>query len=149
GMDEAVRKGIGFNDSPTRQDVSKRVVSEIKMMLSSAFLSRIGSPVLFEPLGGQALADIVERAIKNATFSAAERLSAQIRGVVLEENLGAKVIASLEANITSFGARALLEHGRSLAAKALVELRQRNDSLGGKTLLVSATPDKKLFINPV
>jgi hypothetical protein len=149
GMDEAVRKGIGFHNSPTRQDVSKRVVSEIKMMLSSAFVSRIGSPVLFEPLDGQALAAIVERAVKSAILSAATRLHVRIPEVVLEENLGAKVIASLEASITSFGARALLEHGRSLAANAFVELRQRNDSLEGETLLVSAPQNRKLVIKPV
>ncbi len=116
GLDETVRKGIGFNNTPSRVDVSRRVISEIKNMLSGAFLSRIGTPILFEPLDGYALSSIVERAIKRAVLSAAERLNLELMDLALDENLGSKVIASMKSNIVSFGARAILEHGRTLAA---------------------------------
>jgi len=147
GMDEGVRKGIGFTNAPTRQDVNKRVVSEIKMMLSSAFVSRIGTPILFEPLDGEALDAIVELAVRKAIVSAAERLHAPVRDIELEKGLGSRVIATLEASVSSFGARALLEHGRSVAATAFVELHQRGVEIKGKTLHVSAAFGGKLVIH--
>jgi len=149
GMDETVRKGIGFNNAPSRGDINKRVVSEIKMMLSGAFLSRIGTPILFEPLDGEALAAIIERAIKRAILSAADRLHSHIQEVILEAGTGLKVISSLETSIASFGARALLEHGRSMAAEAFTKLQQGGGLLSGKTLLVTATSDGKVNINPL
>lgn len=140
GADEAVRKGIGFHNTPTREDVRKRVISEIKTLLSSAFLSRIGTPILFEPLGGDTLATILERAMKKAILSAAGRLHTSVREVVMEEGLGAELMVQLNTAITSFGARALLEHGRSLAAKAIVELVQETRNIQGKSLHVSPAP---------
>jgi ATP-dependent Clp protease ATP-binding subunit ClpA len=147
GMDESVRKGIGFGGPPTKREVSSRVVSEIKSMLSSAFVSRIGTPILFEPLDGYSLALILERAVKRAIFSAAERLHVAIMGVELAAGLGARLIASLESGLASWGARALLEHGRSLAAKAFVELHQRNSAIEGKILHASANDAGILSIN--
>ena len=52
-------------------------------MLSSAFLSRIGSPILFEPLEGEALVAIVSRAIREAILAAAKRLHLAIEEVVV------------------------------------------------------------------
>lgn len=149
GMDHAVRKGIGFNHLPSRREVGKRIASEIEMMLSGAFLSRVGTPILFEPLSGDALAVIVERAIKKAILSAADRLHSAIRDVILEAGTGQRVIASLAPGVAASGARALLEHGRSLAARALVELRQGHGMFLGKTLVVSAANDGRLKINPL
>jgi len=149
GMDEAIRKGIGFNNSPGRSDVSKRVASEIKTMLSSAFLSRIGTPILFEPLEDEALGVILENGIRTAIFSAAENLHFPILGVVLDKGLGKCLIGSLETSITASGARGLLEHGRSLAAKAFLQLQQSNRKISEKTLFVHMTPEGKLAIGPI
>jgi len=146
GMDENIRKGIGFNSGVSHSEVSKRVVSEIKRMLSSAFLSRIGTPILFEPLEGEAMAVILEHAIEKAIRSAADRLLCNIREIVLEENLGLRIISSLESNVLSFGARALLEHGRSMAAKAFVELKQDGSQISGKKIIVSATNSGDMII---
>ncbi|MDY6988903.1 MAG: AAA family ATPase [Thermodesulfobacteriota bacterium] len=149
GMDEAVRKGIGFHNLPSDKEVRKRVTAEIKRMLSGAFLSRIGTPILFDPLDGDALAAIVERAIRKAILSATEHLDLPIQEVVLEEGLGATVLASVEPSITSFGARALLEHARALAAEAIVEVRQKMAKRGNKALRVSTTSQGGLRINPI
>jgi ATP-dependent Clp protease ATP-binding subunit ClpA len=149
GMDESVRKGIGFGGPPTRREVNSRVISEIKNMLSSAFVSRIGTPILFESLDGESLAVILERAVTRAIFSAAERLHVPIRDVELASGLGARLVASLDPGLASLGARALLEHGRSLAAKAFVELHQRNGALGGKILHASAAAGGALVIEPI
>lgn len=135
GMDQAVYKGIGFNHLPSHREVGKRIAFEIAGMLSGAFLSRVGTPVIFQPLSGEALAVIVERAIRKAVLSAADRLHSGISDVILEAGTGRKVIASMEPWVVSSGARALLEHGRAMAAGAMVELRQ-----GGGSWLIKPLP---------
>ncbi|MBN2372925.1 ATP-dependent Clp protease ATP-binding subunit [bacterium] len=147
GMDEDIRKGIGFNNIPSQGDVRKRVIAEIKGMLSSAFLSRVGTPIIFEPLDGEALAAIIERAIKRAIIVAAERLHCPIQNVVLESGLGARVISSLPQNIHSFGARALLEKGRSMAAEALTAKWLRDRSFAGKSLFISVDSNSRIVVN--
>ncbi len=142
GLDEGLRKGIGFNNIPTRKDISKRVAQEIKTMLSGAFLSRIGTPVVFEPLDGPSLGIILERSIKNAAISASERFNAQIEKVRIEEDLGKKLIASMESSIVSFGARAILEHGRTLTARSFAELKEKNVPLNGKILFITESEGK-------
>jgi hypothetical protein len=146
GADESVRKGIGFHNTPTREEVLKRVLSEFKTLLSSAFLSRIGTPILFEPLDGDTLATILERAMKKAILSGTERLHTPVREVVMEEGLGAELMAQLKTGIASFGARALLEYGRSLAAKAIVDLVQKNGNIRGKSLHVSPASKGQVVI---
>ncbi|HEU4388593.1 MAG TPA: hypothetical protein VFV34_12400, partial [Blastocatellia bacterium] len=122
GADEAVRKGIGFNNTATRDSIVARVSFEIKRMLSGAFLSRVGAPILFEPIAESALAEIIERAVKTAVKSAAERLSLKVDDVIVEQGVGEAVLSYRVANSASFGARALLERGRALAAEAVTEL---------------------------
>jgi len=147
GMDEGVRKSLGFNSTPDKAEVSRRVASEIKQMLSSAFLSRVGTPILFDPLDGDAVAGIVERAVGQAVLSAADRLRLGVTDVVVEPGLGKQVIAAMEPHLVSFGARAILEHGRSLAAKALVGMQGKTASSPGRTLRVSLGSDGRMIIN--
>jgi hypothetical protein len=136
GMDETVRKGIGFNSEVTREALTARVSLEIKRMLSSAFLSRVGAPILFDPITGPALAAIIERAIKSAIESAAIRLGLGVRDVIIAGGLGHAVISQRGPGSTSFGARALLERGRALAAQALADLD-----------LAELTPDEPLTVS--
>ena len=148
GMDESVRKRIGFKDGVQRRDVTADVAQHIKRMLSGAFLSRVGTPIVFQPLDGAALASIVERAARAAVRSAAERLHVEIQDVTLEEGLGARAVAVLEANVTSFGARALLEHGRRLASSAFLELAQSGIPIAGRALRIAFLPDGKMEVRP-
>jgi hypothetical protein len=149
GMDEICRKNIGFSRQISRRDISARVTSEIKRMLSGAFLSRVGTPIIFEPLDGAALASILEQTIRKAIASAASRTHWRIGDVVLEEGLGTAILDSMKLNVTSFGARTLLEQGRILAAEAFVEFIRQHDSLQERTLRVSMISDGKLAIIPV
>ncbi|MEW6366943.1 MAG: AAA family ATPase [Acidobacteriota bacterium] len=149
GMDEAVRKGIGFENVVPAEAVAGRVNNEIKRMLSSAFLSRVGTPILFEPLSGDALAAILERAIRAALLSATERLHLARCRVILEQGLGAALLKSLHSNMTSFGARALLERGRSLAAESLLRLHQSGAAISGATLFARSCGDGVLAIDTV
>lgn len=146
GMDEKVRRRIGFTDYLTRREITADVSEHIKRMLSGAFLSRVGTPVLFEPLNGTALAMIVERAIKAAIMSAASHLRAGINGVVLEDGLGRRAIELLESRVVCYGARALLEHGRCLASRAFLDLREKTPDLTGSTLRVLFNDEGNILI---
>jgi len=144
GADEKVRNTMGFGRSSGR-DVARRVESEVRLMLSSAFLSRIGTPILFEPLDGPALAAIVEKAVHDAVVTGAERLGTPAARVVLDAGLGEEAIKWMDANVTSYGARILQERGRSLAAEALVAVQGQ---MGGCVVRVSMASNGKLVIVP-
>jgi hypothetical protein len=148
GMDEAVRKRIGFNDSVSRRQLTADVADHIKRMLSGAFLSRVGTPIVFDPLDGTALALIVERAIKAAILSAASHLNAGIDDVILEEGLGSRAVKLMESQVVSSGARALLEHGRCLAARAFLDFRQRTPDVSQRILRVFFNPEGRLSVKP-
>ncbi len=118
GRDEALRRGIGFQPR-TEREVERLAVRELKDMLSGAFLRRVGTPILFEPLDGPALAAILTRAVHTALTVALARLNRGEVTLVIEAEVGPHALASLTADLTAFGAGALLEHGRMLAARAL------------------------------
>ncbi len=68
GMDEAVRRdGIGYNNAPTARTVKKKIVNEIKGMLSGAFPEAESARPSCSILDGDALAAIVERAVAGAS----------------------------------------------------------------------------------
>jgi len=145
GMDEAVRRnGIGYNNAPTSRTVMRKIVNEIKGMLSGAFLSRIGTPILFEPLDGDALAAIMERAVAEAVRAAAEHLGRPVPAVVIGAGVGRAVLATLEASVIAFGARAILEHGRALAAEAV--LRWKGEAVADRPVRVMARGTGELDI---
>jgi len=144
GMDEAVQKGIGFQKRPSRKTIQKEVIAEIKQLLSGAFLSRIGTPVFFKSLDGDALAVILEKAMRQAVLSAAKRFGINLKGVCLEKKLGQKIARALDVNIMSFGARTLLEQGRCLAADAFLKLQGTVSDLDGRTLILTATEDNRV-----
>ena len=146
GMDEAVQTSIGFQPDPSRPQVIKDSVAEMKQMLSSAFLSRIGTPVFFDSLTGDALAMILERSMEKALWTAIERLSLEVTAVRLVEGIGRFVLQSLQANLRSFGARALLEHGRRLAARALTEWMRNESGHRAQALVLDSTATGQLFI---
>lgn len=148
GMDETVRKRIGFDHAVTRRQITSDVAEHIKRMLSGAFLSRVGTPIVFDPLDGAALAMIVERAIAAAIRSAAARLNAGTPAVTLEDGLGARVTAMIEPRVISFGARALLEHGRCLASRAFLEMLKHTPDAAGRDVRVSVDPAGNLNIQP-
>jgi hypothetical protein len=146
GMDEAVRKRIGFQDHPSEKDIQGSVLSEIKSIFSSAFLSRIGTPILFRPLDGQALSVIVERVIRSSILSAAGRMGIELEEIVIDKRVGSVVIERIDSHLLTFGARAILEHARMLAAEAFLEFRSDNPPKKRKTWLVEMDKNSRLCI---
>lgn len=122
GMDERLRRGIGFGGVPSRGDVKLLVRKELLRMFSPAFFSRMGEPIIFDPLDGPAVAAIIERELRTTIEIGCARLHFEVEEILLEKGLGEKVIASLDADLLSGGARVLIAHARSLATEALLEL---------------------------
>ncbi len=147
GMDEDLRKEFGFGKGPSERVLRSHVMSEIKKMLSGAFLSRAGTPILFAPLTGPAIEIILERAIRTAVVAAADRLHLNVTKVEVKEGTGAVVRDHMDVNLCAFGARSLLEFGRSLAAQALMDLINLRGAGTVGTLYVQSGVDGKLFID--
>ncbi len=144
-----VRRSVGFRGPPSRHEVTERVLSELRGFVSSAFLSRLGAPVLFEPLDETSWAEILERAVRTAVTTSLGRLKFDVGEVQLDAAVGARVMASLDKDIETLGSRALLEHGRALAAAAVAELQRRNELLAGRAVHVTAAEDGRLMIEAV
>ena len=146
GMDEGVYKSIGFANAPSGGELTARVAAQIREVLSGAFLSRVGTPILFAPLAGDALAVIVERAVRAALLAAAERLGAAVVEVRLDPGVGRALLDAMGRQAASFGARGLLEYGRNAAADAMVRFLASPRELAGETPWVSAEADGALHI---
>lgn len=148
GKDESVRKRVGFNDFISRDELANDVEVYIKQMLSSAFISRIGKPVVFDPLGGAALETILENTVRDAILTAAKRSDMHIAGVILEPGLGAATVELMKDRVISKGARALFEHGRTLAANAFIRMRRDFNDLSSCVLHVDFNQHEKMIIKP-
>lgn len=146
GMDERIRQSMGFSRTPSRREVTAGVAAEVKSMLSGAFLSRIGTPIVFDPLDGPALAQIVARAVQNAVRSAAERIGFAVAEVAVVPGAGDAVLARLQSKLVSFGARALLEHARDLSAKAVLEWVRSAPAAGSLKLSVAVDAGGDLIV---
>ena len=117
GADEKVHHSLGFANSPSTSEVRRRVIGEIKNMLSSAFLSRVGSPIIFKPLEEGSMGRILEGTIEKAVNTAVRRFGVNGCDLEIERGLGAKMLKSFENRQLTFGARAILEYGRGMAAR--------------------------------
>ena len=147
GMDEKVHRGFGFGGTPSDQEVQDRVTGEIKGMLSSAFLSRIGQPILFAPLDGQALATILERVLREAIYCAAERLDIDLTEIHIDAGVGQALLHNREHTLSAFGARGLQEEARSQAAQAFLGLvAETGIELDGHRLAVHIDDRDQLLI---
>ena len=143
GQDERIRNTLGFTGQPSRREISERVSAELKAFTSSAFLSRVGAPIVFDPLDAAALAAIEERAVRSAVATAVQRLGLRCRHVVLEQGLGARLVSLFGSDAKAVGARAVIEHGRAMAAAAIAKLTPQE---GGTTLFISLASSGELLV---
>lgn len=146
GMDERIRQSMGFSRTPGRKEITAGIAAEVKSMLSGAFLSRIGTPIVFDPLDGPALAKIVARAVQGAVLSAAERLGFEIAEVAVAPGAGEAVLVRLQSKLVSFGARGLLERARDLSAKAVLEWMRSAPAARTVKLHVAVDADGDLIV---
>ena len=140
GLDETVRKGFGFENIPSDSEIRKSVDTHIKQMFSGAFLSRIGSPILFDILSGDTLAIIIERTVLESLQLSFQRAHMQVKEISLANGLGKSVLTRMNKNITSYGARIIIDEARALAAEAFLDFK--NWKPGKKPASVQVSMDR-------
>ncbi len=124
GRDEGAYNALGYH-IPDQDDVQVRVETELGDMLSKAFLSRVGTPILFRPLSGLALRTIAARELHRALQTAFIQHGCATADIEIAEAAAALVVGQVRKKITSYGARVLLEHARTHAASAFVRFMRK------------------------
>jgi len=120
--DEAAHNGFGYRASPDPDaEAEERVIREALSLFSPAFLSRVGTPILFKPLDGEALRGIVAAALAAALKAAAGNTGHAVPDVAVDNSAVDLIVSRSDRKIMSFGARMLLEQARSHAAEAYLE----------------------------
>jgi len=139
GYDERVRRSMGFGGAPSQKEVRQRVIDEVAKLLSRAFVSRVGTPILFDPLSRDSLAQIARRAVAESVASALSRLEMEPAEISVDLPVGEAIAAAVDVDLSAYGARGLVERARALAAEAVLTLEPGKASAAGKRVEVRAT----------
>jgi hypothetical protein len=149
GKDETVRRRFGFGPALEEDEVRGRINKEIKALFSSAFLSRIGEPILFRELDNQALASITKKAVIKAIDLALERLGlAAPPQVIIADETIENLLRKHHLSGFPNNARAYMELGRNSVLGSLLELVRDGVDLAGKNLRVAYDKQEKLKLTP-
>jgi ATP-dependent Clp protease ATP-binding subunit ClpA len=122
GADQKLHQGFGFVSRPDHEQAMGKAHGELAKLFSSAFLSRLGRPVLFRPLGRKAQVEILRRALSKSLGRGLERIGGRGIRVDLDDDLPAAVWEGQLGGGQSHGARGIMDLARSLSAQALLRL---------------------------
>ncbi|MEA3347810.1 MAG: AAA family ATPase, partial [Pseudomonadota bacterium] len=137
GKDETVRRRFGFGPELENEEIRGRINKEIKLLFSSAFLSRIGEPILFRELDNQALAEITKKAAVKAIDTALKRLGlAATSQVIIDDKVIEIMLRKHRAGGLPGNARAYMELGRNSVLAPLLDLVRSGVELSGKNVMV-------------
>jgi hypothetical protein len=139
GKDEKAYQRVGFGNAPTITDIRRDVQKEIKSMISGAFLSRLGEPVLFAPLSEEARITIVRSALKDAALTVLQRLALNDAVVSVEEGAAEELVRCFDSSVNTFGARGLVDMARGRIVKALLTLQSEGDLCESPFVRIIAT----------
>ena len=130
GKDERIYQRVGFGGEPSEREIRHEVRKEITKMVSGAFLSRIGDPILFKPLSAETRTEIVARALKSNVKTALARVGASCVNVEVSSCAAVRIVAPLDGSARTMGARGLVELARGEAARMVLDAK-RNGLLDG------------------
>jgi hypothetical protein len=147
GKDDSVYRRTGFGGKPDRKEIRTRVKNELEHLVSTAFIDRMGSPILFAPLERDSWAVICERAVLAGLELAADQMQWPRASFELDPGVGDGVVDQL--GLGNTGARALLEGARQRAARAFLQLHRTGPPAEGARIHVAATPDGDLDLTIV
>ena len=143
------RQPMGFTSGANPASVRADVQEEIATAFSSAFLSRVGRPILFNPLNEAALAQILEDALRHALETSAQRLGIAIGLLAFAPYLGEQLLQHHRRLAPRFGAREFQELGRSLVTAALRQLPPGRAGLRIEQLHVGLGQCGTLLLDPL
>lgn len=138
GGDERIGRSLGFGAAPDRREQRARVAEHVRQLVSSAFLSRVGQPIVFEPLSPASLAHIAERQLRRAVQTATQRAGFGDVSVALEPGVGRCMVNGLGRGLASYGARGLDGRARQAVAAGLLPLLQGRPRGQKLTLRITA-----------
>jgi hypothetical protein len=143
---DQIYRSVGFGPPPDGDELDRLVAREIGGMLSTAWVSRMGTPIVFRPLSGDALGELVERAVAEALRSGFGRLGLGAPALELEPGLGVRLYAEIARRVSSLGARAAFEHARAEAAAAVLDAPP--GAAAAPRLRASLGPGGNLILEP-
>ncbi|MFZ2960946.1 MAG: hypothetical protein WA705_29045 [Candidatus Ozemobacteraceae bacterium] len=137
GMDlKAWKGGVGFRPGPLGEGaVARNVAAEMQKLFSSAFLSRMGDPILFAPLEEDSAVAIFERSIREELTEACRKLGIDLQQVSCRQGMGKILLPSFDGWKQARGARAIQELARKLVSDEIARLGLYNATKTGKFLL--------------
>lgn len=145
GADERLtRKGFGFAGAPGVDEVRARALDALRGVVTAAFLSRAGEPIVLPPLSVATRALIAERAIADAVTLAARRLGLGTPAVEVDEELGARLAQASALHAGTMGTRAILAAARNEVARALSALRGSGEVT---RVVASSGPDGRIRVD--
>jgi ATP-dependent Clp protease ATP-binding subunit ClpA len=135
GRDEKLHRTFGFGGPPESNAILDEARDELSQLFSRAFLSRIGTPIVYAPLDGDALGGIIERAMCDGIVTAAQRLNDGPVTVQVSEAAVRAVRDAHHGGGARLGARALLETSRERAVDIYLSRRACTPALGNALLI--------------
>lgn len=139
GKDERIFQPTGFAKAPSLESVRREAQRQLRKLFSAAFWGRVGEPVLFGPLPGDARETLLRRALERAAQTALERCG--VKGVTVRTASGCarEILAGPGAPSNSFGARGLMELGEQRAAQAVLGYLRAGGQPRGELELINDT----------
>jgi len=138
GADERIGRQVGFGAAPDRTEQRARVAEHVRSLVSSAFLSRVGQPIVFESLSPSTLARIAVRQLRRAAAEVASRVGAPLAPLRVASGVGRCLVSGLGRGLAAYGARGLDGRARQAVATGLLPLLR--GAQAATELQVIATP---------
>lgn len=142
GKDETVLRGLGFNSALSDHDILHRTLKEMKAMFSSAFISRVGNPVLFNPFSENENAAIMEMALQRSAETVLENIRLPATVVKVAPGTGRAVLNATNRPHNALGARGIYDLARDRVTNHVMEDFERFSKITGKSVTVSFSNNK-------
>lgn len=108
--DERVLKGLGFRSDLSEEEIFRNTMKEMRKMFSTAYISRIGTPILYTWFSRSEQVQIAEMAIRKGVESCLENLFLSPRKLIIEQGSGDCLLNTFFASGEYIGARQIYEH---------------------------------------
>lgn len=147
GKDESVLKGLGFNSEINSEEIKSRTLKEMKAMFSSAFVSRIGNPILFKPFCMDEKVAIMEIALEKSLHTSIQNLRAPIGEISIPSGIGNVFSSQIEMIDQGLGARGIYDLARKIVTELVSENFDKIKNSSTDVLKLSLNKSNQIIIN--
>jgi ATP-dependent Clp protease ATP-binding subunit ClpA len=123
-------KPMGFGET-TREERRDRIEQDLRRIFSTAFLSRVGEPIVFNALTSDIFAEIAVRAIRSDLLGYFARNNRKAPALHVSPEVGREIAGGLSSIDRTRGARRIVDLSRTAAVDLLRRLPEftENDNL--------------------